>query len=144
MPVISADSHVVEAKEVYIELEEKFGDEAPRVMYENTENDSIVIPAAGPRGVRKRMAFAGLRSKEEVELTRQHARKPEVDDVSTAKAKSVLALGYAGMREGVRDGAARGLDQDTDGIKLEFLYPGLFSMFSFQNTELLVACQKNL
>ena len=64
--------------------------------------------------------------------------------VSTAKVKSVLALGYAGMREGVRDGAARGLDQDTDGIKLEFLYPGLFSMFSFQNTELLVACQKNL
>ena len=143
MPVISADSHVVEAKEVYIGLEEKFGDEAPRVMYENTENDSIVVPAAGPRGVRKRMAFAGLRSKEEVELTRQHARKPEVDDISTAKAKSVLALGYAGMREGVRDGAARGLDQDMDGIKLEFLYPGLFGMFSFQNTELLVACQKN-
>ena len=83
MPVISADSHVVEAKEVYIGLEEKFGDEAPRVMYENTENDSIVIPAAGPRGVRKRMAFAGLRSKEEVELTRRHARKPEVDDIST-------------------------------------------------------------
>ena len=42
-----------------------------------------------------------------------------------------------------RDGAARGLDQDMDGIKLEFLYPGLFGMFSFQNTELLVACQKN-
>ena len=83
MPVISADSHVVEAKEVYIGLEEKFGDEAPRVMYENTENDSIVIPAGGPRGVRKRMAFAGLRSKEEVELTRKHARKPEVDDIST-------------------------------------------------------------
>ena len=31
MPVISADSHVVR-QEVYMGLEEKFGDEAPRVM----------------------------------------------------------------------------------------------------------------
>ena len=143
MSVISADSHVVEAKEVYQGLEDRFGDEAPRVMYENTEKDSIVIPAAGSRGIRRRMAFAGLRTREAVELTRRRGRKPEVDDISTAEAKSILALGYSGMREGVRDGAARGIDQDIDGIKIEFLYPGLFGMFSFQNTELLVACQKN-
>ena len=43
MSVISADSHVVEAKEVYQGLESRFGDEAPRVMYENTEKARFVL-----------------------------------------------------------------------------------------------------
>ena len=34
-------------------------------------------------------------------------------------------------------------EQDEDGIDAEFLYPGFFGLFSFENTELLVACQKN-
>jgi predicted TIM-barrel fold metal-dependent hydrolase len=141
--MISADSHVVEAKEVYLGLPERFGDDAPRVMYENTERDAIIIPAAGKRGVRRRMAFAGLRTREGANAIRQRARKPEVDDISTPEIKEILAKGYDGMRAGVRDGAARREDQDVDGVELEFLYPGFFGMFSFANTELLVACQKN-
>lgn len=143
MTVISADSHVVEAKEVYLGLPEKFGDDAPRVLHENTEQDAIIIPSAGKRGVRRRMAFAGLRTKDSANAIRQHARKPEVDDISTPEVKQILAMGYSGMRAGVRDGALRGVDQDEDGVELEFLYPGFFGMFSFANTELLVACQKN-
>jgi predicted TIM-barrel fold metal-dependent hydrolase len=141
--VISADSHVVEAKEVYLGLADKFGDDAPRVMHENTNQDAIIIPAAGKRGIRRRMAFAGLRTRDAANAIRQHARKPEVDDISTPEVKEILAKGYAGMRAGVRDGAVRGVDQDHDGVELEFLYPGFFGMFSFANTDLLVACQKN-
>ncbi|MEM7016911.1 MAG: amidohydrolase family protein [Pseudomonadota bacterium] len=143
MLAISADSHVVEAKEVYTGLAERFGDDAPRVIHENTIKDSIVVPALGKRGIRRRMAFAGLRLREGVEIQRRHARKPEVDDISSPEVHTILEQGYAGMRAGVRDGYARRDDQDTDGVALEFLYPGFFGMFSFENTDLLVACQKN-
>ena len=66
MKPISADSHVVEAEEVFVGLADRFGDDAPRVMHAGTEKDSIVIPAKGPRGVRKRMGWAGLRLREGV------------------------------------------------------------------------------
>ena len=143
MRIISADSHVVEAADVYTGLAERFGDAAPRVMYENTVRDAIIVPALGRRGIRRRMAFAGLRLREGVEVERRHGRKPEVDDTSGDEVKKILSRGYAGMRAGVRDGAARREDQDVDGVALEFLYPGFFGMFSFEDSELLVACQRN-
>ena len=58
MKPISADSHVVEAEDVFIGLADRFGDDAPRVMYAGSEKDSIVIPAKGARGVRRRMGRA--------------------------------------------------------------------------------------
>ena len=143
MNTISADSHVVEAAEVYTGLAERFGDEAPRVMYENTERDAIIIPAKGKRGVRRRMAFAGLRVREGTVIDRRPGHKPEVDITSDPEVIEILKKGYSGMRAGVRDGAARGIDQDLDGVAAEFLYPGFFGMFSFENTDLLVACQQN-
>jgi len=143
MPAISADSHVMEAAEVYTGLAERFGDEAPRVMHENTERDAIVIPALGKRGVRRRMAFAGLRLREGLEVDRRPGHKPEVDVLTDPEVVAILKKGYSGLREGVRDGSKRGIDQDIDGVELEFLYPGFFGMFSFENTELLVACQQN-
>jgi len=146
MPAISADSHVMEAAEVYTGLAERFGDDAPRVMHENTEQDAIVIPALGKRGVRRRMAFAGLRLRKGLEVDqvdRRPGHKPEVDVLTDPEVVAILKKGYSGLREGVRDGSKRGIDQDIDGVELEFLYPGFFGMFSFENTELLVACQKN-
>ena len=56
MDPISADSHVMEAEDVFIGLPERFGDDAPRVVGAGTDDDAIVIPALGARGVRKRMA----------------------------------------------------------------------------------------
>jgi predicted TIM-barrel fold metal-dependent hydrolase len=133
----------MEAAEVYTGLAERFGDEAPRVMHENTERDAIVIPALGKRGVRRRMAFAGLRLREGLEVDRRPGHKPEVDVLTDPEVVAILKKGYSGLREGVRDGSKRGIDQDIDGVELEFLYPGFFGMFSFENTELLVACQQN-
>ncbi len=139
---ISAGSHVMEAEEVFVGLADRFGDEAPRVMYAGTANDAIVIPVKGSRGIRKRMGWAGMRLREGVSIERRPGHKPEVDDL-TPEALATLAKCYDGLRPGIRDGARRHEDQDADGIAAEFLYPGFFGMFSFENTELLVACQQN-
>ena len=143
MKPISADSHVVEAEEVFVGLADRFGDDAPRVTNAGTERDAIVIPAKGPRGIRKRMGWAGMRLREGVSIERRFGRKPEVDELSDSQAVAALAKGYDGLRPGIRDGACRGDDQDIDGVAAEFLYPGFFGMFSFENTELLIACQQN-
>ncbi len=143
MVPISADSHVVESADVFAGLPERFGDAAPRVMYAGTLDDAIVIPAKGRSGIRKRMGWAGLRVREGVAIERRNAHKPEVDELTDDVARAALARGYDGLRGGLRDGAFRGEDQDIDGVAAEFLYPGFFGLFAFENTELLVACQKN-
>ena len=140
---ISADSHVVEAEDVFVGLPERFGDEAPRVVGAGTVEDAIVIPAKGGRGIRRRMGFAGMRKRKGLMLERRPGHKPEVDDMRDAEARRILAQGYDGLRPGIRDGAWRHEDQDEDGIDAEFLYPGFFGLFGFENTALLVACQRN-
>jgi predicted TIM-barrel fold metal-dependent hydrolase len=140
---ISADSHVVESEAVFTGLVERFGDDAPRVMYAGTVDDSIIIPAKGKHGIRKRMGWAGMRTRQGIELERREGHKPDVDNLTDEEAQELLNKGYDGLRRGLREGAFRGDDQDIDGVTAEFLYPGFFGLFGFENTELLVACQKN-
>ena len=143
MRPISADSHVVEAEDVFLGLPERFGDDAPRVMHAGTVDDAIIIPSKGPRGIRKRMGWAGMRVRDGIAINRREGHKPEVDNLTDDEAVALLNKGYDGLRAGIRDGAHRHECQDIDGVEAEFLYPGFFGMFSFENTELLVACQKN-
>jgi len=143
MMPISADSHVVESEAVFAGLAERFGDDAPRVVGAGTLDDAIVIPSKGAAGIRRRMGWAGMRVRDGVAITRRAGHKPEVDDLSDDTAKVLLSRGYDGLRRGIREGAFRGEDQDIDGVAAEFLYPGFFGMFAFENAELLVACQKN-
>ena len=143
MQPISADSHVVEGADVFVGLPERFGDDAPRVMHAGTELDAIIIPSKGKAGIRRRIGIAGLRMRDGVEVQRRSGRKPEVDDLADPDVMAIMSRGYDGLREGIRDGSRRHVDQDADGIAAEFLYPGFFGLFSFENTELLVACQKN-
>ena len=143
MRPISADSHVVEAEDVFLGLPERFGDDAPRVMHAGTVDDAIIIPSKGPRGIRKRMGWAGMRVRDGIAINRREGHKPEVDNLTDDEAVALLNKGYDGLRAGIRDGAHRHGCQDIDGVEAEFLYPGFFGMFSFENTELLVACQKN-
>ena len=84
-----------------------------------------------------------MRKRDGLTLERRRGHKPEVDDMRDDEAKRILAKGYDGLTAGIRNGAHRHEDQDEDGIDAEFLYPGFFGLFSFENTELLVACQKN-
>ena len=142
--LISADSHVVENSEVFTGLAERFGDDAPRVMNTDEEIDAIVIPSQGLKGTGAgRLGLAGLRLRDGGKLVRRVGRKPEVDDLTDPAIVEILKQGYSGLREGIRSGAARHVDQDADGLALELLYPGYFGMFSIPNTDLLVACQKN-
>ena len=143
MQPISADSHVVEASDVFIGLPERFGDDAPRIMYAGTDKDAIIIPSKGAAGVRRRIGIAGLRGRDGAEVERRTGYKPNVDDMSDGEIVKIMSKGYDGIREGIKNGAERHVDQDIDGIAAEFLYPGFFGLFSFENLELLVACQKN-
>ena len=140
---ISADSHVVEREDVFIGLVERFGDDAPRVVGAGTIDDAIVIPAKGGRGIRKRMGWAGMRVRDGAAIVRRDGHKPEVDDLSDDIAQALLTKGYDGLRPGIRDGGFRGEDQDIDGLDAEFVYPGFFGLFAFENPDLLVACQRN-
>ncbi|MCY3858002.1 MAG: amidohydrolase family protein [Gammaproteobacteria bacterium] len=143
MQPISADSHVVEAADVFVGLPERFGDDAPRIMYAGTDKDAIIIPSKGAAGVRRRIGIAGLRARDGAEVERRTGYKPNVEDMSDGDIVKIMSQGYDGIREGIKNGAERPVDQDIDGIAAEFLYPGFFGLFSFENLELLVACQKN-
>ena len=125
MTAISADSHVVEGPGVFVGLEEKFGDEAPRVMSFDGDGDHIVIPARGATGVNvARMGLAATRLDRETPINRNFAHKPDVSALADEEVKAYFTGGYAAMRKGLTDGARRGDDQDIDGVALEFLYPG--------------------
>lgn len=144
MKPISADSHVVEGPGVFTGLAERFGDDAPRIMNTETEVDAIVIPTKGIRGVSAaRLGLAGMRLREGNSVERRPGHKPEVDNLTAPDMAELIAKGFGGLRPGIVDGAKRFEDQDADGLALEFLYPGFFGMFSFENIDLLVACQKN-
>ena len=144
MNPISADSHVVEGPEVFSGLADRFGDEAPRIMNVEDQVDAIVVPKYGMRGVSvARMAMAATRLRRNEPLNRQHGHKPDVANMQDPELVALFKSGYAGMREGLVNGAKRHQDQDIDGLDAEFLYPGYFAMFSQPNTELLVALQKN-
>ena len=144
MKPISADSHVVEGRDVFAGLAERFGDEAPRIMDVGDQVDAIVVPARGMKGVSvARMGMAATRLARNEPLKRKPGHKPDVAHMQAPELVALFNKGYAGMRKGLVDGAHRFEDQDVDGLAAEFLYPGFFGMFSLENTALLVALQKN-
>ena len=144
MQPISADSHVVEGREVFIGLADRFGDAAPRIMDVDDQVDAIVVPARGMHGVSvARMGMAATRLLRNEPLERKRGHKPDVAHMQAPEIVALFKKGYAGMRRGLVNGAYRHEDQDIDGLAAEFLYPGFFGMFSLENTALLVALQKN-
>jgi predicted TIM-barrel fold metal-dependent hydrolase len=144
MQPISADSHVVEGRDVFTGLADRFGDDAPRIMNVGDQVDAIVIPSRGMHGVSvARMGMAATRLARNEPLERKKGHKPDVANMSDPELVALFAKGYAGMRAGLIDGSKRYQDQDADGLAAEFLYPGFFGMFSLANTPLQVALQKN-
>ncbi len=141
---ISADSHVVEGPDVFAGLADRFGDDAPRVVHDESGSDHIVIPSRRSGRVNVGiMALAATRLDRAEPLERQPGHKPGTGTVDDPEIRAYLDGGYAAMRPGLTDGARRGDDQDVDGVAAEVLYPGYFSMFGMSNTELLVALQQN-
>ena len=124
---ISADSHFVEAPEVFAGLEERFGADAPKVIHHEEYGDLLLLPGATPRpgfGV-GRLGIAG-----------HYANDPETQEM--------IRKGYAGLRPGVMDPIARLKDQELDGVDAEVLYPSLlFGIYRMKNTDVITATFKN-
>jgi predicted TIM-barrel fold metal-dependent hydrolase len=112
MRYYSCDSHVVEAREVFEGLEDRFGERAPKVIrdHEGRPGDWLLLPGLGPIPV-GRLGIAGNR----------------LDDPATHER---IARGYDGLNPGVRDPAKRLDEQAQDGICGEVMYASL-NMFTY-------------
>jgi len=112
----SCDSHVVEAREVFQGLAERFGSKAPHIL-------------TNPDGVRGE--FLSVEGARLVPVGRLGIAGNRLDDPKT---EELIARGYDGLNPGVRDPTKRLAEQDTDGIVGEVMYPSL-SMFTFAVTD---------
>jgi hypothetical protein len=116
---ISGDSHVVEAAEVFAGLEERFGEDAPKVIRHPEYGDTLVIPG---RPVRPNFGVGRLG------IAGHYANDPATIEL--------IRRGYDGLRPGVMDPVARLKDQEIDGIDAEVLYPSLlFGVYGIPNKD---------
>jgi predicted TIM-barrel fold metal-dependent hydrolase len=116
MRYYSCDSHLVEAREVFVGLESRFGTRAPQVIrdWKGNRGDWLLLPGVPPIPI-GRLGIAGHR----------------LDDPAT---EELIAQGYDGLNPGVRDPAKRLDEQARDGICGEVMYPSL-NMFSYASPE---------
>jgi len=116
MRYYSCDSHLVEAREVFVGLEGRFGTRAPQVIrdWKGQRGDWLLLPGVMPIPI-GRLGIAGHR----------------LDDPAT---EELIAQGYDGLNPGVRDPAKRLDEQKRDGIVGEVMYPSL-NMFTYASPE---------
>jgi len=106
LPLVSADSHVVEPADVWTRrLGARYGERAPRVVaaHVGTAGATFVCEDVPPFGI---AAFSGA-------------------DVDPADLPEHFTAGYERVRPGGWDAAARLRDQQRDGVVAEVLYPSL-------------------
>jgi predicted TIM-barrel fold metal-dependent hydrolase len=112
----SADSHIVEPRELFDSLERKFGERAPRVVTDPDWGDFLVAP-----GVTGREAFSPRYSG--VPVGRQAIAGARLDDPVVQQA---IRRGYGNIPATVSNPRQRLDAQERDGVSLEVLYPSLF------------------
>src|ERR1700726_2745790 len=92
---ISADSHVVEAPEVFAGLAQRFGDEAPRIANVGGQVDAMVIPARGVRAVpAAELGIAGRRLDPGRRIEQRPGHKPLPEDKGDPYIKEILGRGF--------------------------------------------------
>src|SRR5438445_3806631 len=108
---ISADSHIVEPREVFDAVAARYGERSPQIIQHHEWGDFLTSPAAGNEPIASlpglpvgRLGIAGMR----------------LDDPETQRR---MRLGYAGLLPGIMDPDERLKDQDVDGVACEVLYP---------------------
>src|SRR5690242_13631746 len=126
---ISADSHIVEPREIFDAAYERFGDRAPHVIQHPDWGDFVVSPGVVGResmanipGVAVgRLGIAGMR-------------------LNNPETQQLMRRGYAGLRPGIVDPNERLKDQDLDGVAAEVMYPSLFfRVFGLPDAEVIVS-----
>ena len=126
----SADSHIVEPREVFDAVERRFGERAPRVVGDPEWGEFVLIPG-GEEGQR-------FSSRPGVPVGRLGIAGRRLDDPETQR---IIRQGYAGMRKGIFDPTERLKDQELDGVRLEVLYHSLFfRVFGIPDMDVLAAC----
>ena len=102
-PIISADSHVTEAPNTYVDyIDPAFADVAPRVVETDDKGDVYVIPGM-PRTIPMGLVAAAGRTADELNL---RAR-------------------YGDLHRSGYDARYRIADQDRDGVSAEVIYPSV-------------------
>jgi predicted TIM-barrel fold metal-dependent hydrolase len=116
MRYYSCDSHVVEGRDAFAGLEERFGSAAPRIVkdVDGKPGEFLVIGDFRPIPV-GRLGIAG-------------------NKLNTPETDARIARGYDGLNPGVLDPEKRLVEQEVDGICGEVMYPSL-SMFTFAVTD---------
>ena len=102
-PIISADSHIAEARNTYVDyIEPKWRDVAPRVEWTEERGDVYVID--------------GMKRTIDMGLIAAAGQKPEELKRSAA---------YEELPASSYDPATRTADQDRDGVSAEVIYPSV-------------------
>ena len=100
---ISGDSHIVEVPEIFDGLEQRFGDAAPSIVFEEGRGHLLKVG--------ERVGFS---------IGRFGVAGAWVNDPQT---QEMIKMGYEGLRPGILDPARRLEDQDIDGVTHEVLVP---------------------
>lgn len=121
--LFSADSHVVEPPNLWLDrIDRRFVDKAPRVESRET-GDFFVVPntGMGPKPVGTEGAMIDRK-------------------VTGGGIKSAVGYRMSDQRPGAYDPAARLVDQDSQGVTAEIIYPGWLIVHSIPDFELKAAC----
>ena len=121
---ISGDSHVVETGEIFEGLPERFGDAAPRMVFDPERGDMLQVGSSRnfPVG---RFGVAG-----------HYANDPETQEM--------IKMGYKGLRPGILDPMERIKDQEIDGLDAEVLLPSImFGVYPIKDAEIVAATFRN-
>ena len=106
-PLLSADSHVVEPRDLWLtRMDAKWRDRAPRIEAIEGLGDSMIVEGLKPRP----LAFEGPM----IEFKARGAEIPKITDFR-----------YEDTRPGGWDPDERMKDQDLDGVSGEVIYPGV-------------------
>jgi predicted TIM-barrel fold metal-dependent hydrolase len=123
---ISCDSHILEVPEIFEGLEQRFGEEAPRIVYDPERGDVLHIGSGHTSFVSiGRFGIAG-----------HFANDPET--------REMIRGGYKALRPGALDPIERLKDQELDGLDAEVLLPSvLLGINTLKNGDIVSATYRN-
>jgi len=123
---ISCDSHIVEVPEIFDGLAQRFGDEAPGIVYDPEKGEVLNLGSGKTFMVSiGRFGIAG-----------HFANDPETQEM--------IKKGYKGLRPGILDPVKRIADQDMDGVHAEVLLPSvLLGLNTIPNADIVAATYRN-